>query len=352
MTLKINDRIRNRTVKYFSRFALDIRYDSVASVFSFDFFFDPDSQEHVDLACLGHYHLATLEHNDELLLTGFILSATFESTSGRNPVKCSGYSLPGVLEDCNIPPSLYPLQSDGLTLKEITDKLLRPFKIRRRVDPAVAARMNTPYKTTTARESQTIKAYLSELASQKQIIMSHTPAGELLFTEANTDKPPILHFTGGIPSIAMNLTFNGQPMHSHITVLKQADIDGGNSGEATVKNPYVPYVYRPKVIVQSSGTDIDTIRVAKAALAEELKHIKLVIKTDRWEIDGSIIKPNNTILVENKEVYSFNPVKWFIESVRLEGNKDKTVATLTCVLPEVYNGRTPKYIFKHINTHG
>lgn len=352
MILKINDRIRNRKVDFFTKFAIEFKYDSIASLFSFDFFFNPENQEHVDLACIGHYHLATLEYNDELLLSGFILNEKFTDKSQKQLTRFSGYSYPGVLEDCQIPVSLYPLQSDGLTLKEIAQKLLKPFNLKMVIDASVSSRMEEVYKTTTAKESQSIATYLTELSSNKKIIVSHTSKGELLFTEANTKSNPILNFDGGIPFDEMSLDFNGQEMHSDITVVKQADIDGGNAGQFTIKNPYVPYVFRPRVIVQSSGTDIDTELVAKTALAEELKNLRLTIKMDRWLVDGKVIKPNNTILVKNPDIYLFKSTKWFIESVKLEGDKEKTVATLSCVLPEVYNGQPPKYIFEGVNTHG
>lgn len=352
MILKINDRIRNRKIDFFSKFSIELRYDAIASLFSFSFYFDPDNQNHKDLACIGHYHNCSLEHNGELLLTGTILNEAFANTNKRELTKFSGYSLPGVLEDCQIPPSLYPLQSDGLSLKQIASKLLSPFKIGMEVDPSVATKMDSAYEVTTASEGQSIKAYLTELATQKSITISHTGEGKLLFTEIKTNRAPILNFDGGIPFTFMGLTFSGQYMHSEITVMKEADIDGGNAGESTISNPYVPYVYRPKVIKQSSGDSIDTELVAKTALAEELKNLKLVIKTDRWEIDGKVIKPNNLITVVNPEIFLFNTSTWFIEKVRLEGDNKKTEATLTCVLPEVYSGQTPKYIFKNINTHG
>lgn len=353
MILKINDRIRNRKVEYFNNFNINLKYDSIASAFSFGFYFDPANKELKDLACIGHFHTCTLEHNDELLLTGYLLSEAFTGASTRQLVQFSGYSLPGVLEDCEIPPSLYPLQSDGLSLREIAQKLIVPFGLKMSIDPAVSSRMNSVYQKTTAKETQTIKSFLTELAIQKNIIVTHTSKGELLFTEAKAKQKPILNFGSedGIPFTNMSLSFNGQAMHSHITVMKQADSDGGNAGESTIENPYVPFVYRPKVLVQSSGDDNDTGKAAKSALASELKNLTLKIVTDRWEIDGKIIKPNNIISVQNPEIYLYEKSNWFIESVNLTGDNVKTTATLTCVLPEVYNGETPKYLFEGINLH-
>lgn len=351
MILKIDDRIRNRQVEFFNNFTLKLSYDSVGSSFGFSFLYNPDNREHVELSVVGHYHIGRIYHNNELLMTGSILSHAFKDDENTNLATFSGYSLSGVLEDVNIPVELYPLQFDRLSLKEIAQKLISKFDFKMEVDQRVQSEMDKIFDVSTADEKQTIKEYLSELASQKNIILSHNEKGNLYFTRANATGTPILNFDGGIPFTEMNLTFNGQKMHSHITVMKQASSDGGNAGQSTIKNPYVPYVYRPKTITQNSGDDIATDTVAKMALAQELKDLKLVIVTDRWEINGSIIKPNNLISVINPKIGIFKKSEWFIESVTLVGDEEKTVATLECVLPEVYNGKTPKYIFEGINLH-
>jgi len=338
-------------VEFFNNFTLQLKYDAIASSFSFSFLYNPDNQEHVELGVIGHYHIGTLIHNGELLMTGSILSTGFKDESIKSLATFSGYSLTGVLEDANIPVELYPLQFDGLTLRQIATRLISKFDFSIVVDPAVASKMNEIYDVSTANEKQSIKQYLSELASQKNIIVSHDENGNLLFTQANTDSDPILNFDGGIPFTSMQLQFNGQQMHSDITVIKQANSRGGNAGQSTVKNPYVPFVFRPRTVVQNSGDDNDTEFTAKMILAQELKNLKLIIVTDRWEIDGKIIKPNNIISVKNPKISLINKTEWFIQSVSLVGNEKKTTATLECVLPEVYNGQTPEYIFKGINLH-
>jgi len=88
-----------------------------------------------------------------------------------------GYSLPGVLGDCEIPPTLYPLQSNSLSLTEIANKLISPFKdnygLEMIVDSAVQSKMSKVFDTSTASESQSIADYLIELASQKDIVITH-----------------------------------------------------------------------------------------------------------------------------------------------------------------------------------
>lgn len=351
MILKINDRIRNTSVDFFNNVELHLTYDGIASSFQFSFYFDPEDQNLIDLACVGHYHLCTIEDKGELILQGYILSESFKSSSKRELASFSGYSLSGVLQDCTIPTSLYPLQNDGLTLAEITRKLIQPFGLQFEVDSSVASLVDSVYDTTTANESQTIASYLSELASQKNVILTHTPSGNLLYTRVKTNLKPILELDNTGSDIGMSLTFNGQAMHSEITVIKQAAADGGNAGQATVSNPFVPYVYRPLVKVQNSGDDNDTELAAKNLLAAELKNLKLVITMNTWYSNGKLLRSNNLVSVRNPEIYIFKKTNFFIESVKLSGTVSSQTSTLTCYLPSVYDGSTPKYIFEKINTH-
>jgi len=341
-------KIKKRKFDFFNSFQLNLKYDSVASTFTFNGYFNPENKDHRDLLHIGHFHPITVEHNDELLVSGILLSEVLKDSSVKELTALGGYSFPGVLEDCQIPTSIYPLQSDGLSLREIAQKIIKPFKIEMIIDSVVSKEMEEIYDTSTANESQSIKAYLSELASQKNIILSHTPEGKLLFTQANTKKTPIIDFNipggGSIPGTSFSLNFNGQPMHSQITVLKQAG--SGNAGQSTVTNPFVPFTFRPSILVQNSGDDNDTRKAAKNALAKELQNIKLKITTDRWEVDEKIIKPNNIISMINPNIFLFKKTNWFIESINFTGNEKKTTAVLNCVLPEVYNGKRPTNIFE------
>lgn len=353
MNLYINDRLRTRNVKFFNKTSLDLRYDSVASAFSLDLYFNPDNNELKELACIGHYHIARIEHNGETLLTGYILSEAFNDSPTTQLASIGGYSKSGVIEDCQIPPSLYPLQSDGLTLKQIAQKLISKFDFKMVVDSSVDGLMNEVIDETTANDSQTIKSYLTQLCAQKNIIISHTPEGNLLFTRAKTKQKPIVYFQKGEPGYtSMSLSFNGQAMHSEITVIKDAGEDEeDNAGQSTITNPFVPYVYRPKVIVQSSGNDIDTDKAARNALSDELQNLVLTIVVPNWTLNGKVIRPNSIVSVLNPDVYIFNKVDFFVRNVVFTGDEKNEVATLHCVLPQCYNNDPVKYIFAGINLH-
>lgn len=338
-------KIQNKRYDFFDRTTVNLRYDSVGSSFTMGVYFNPDNPLHVSLLCPCQFSDVVLLHNDVALLTGTLLNNGQTSGPVRELREISGYSKPGVLEDCEIPVSAYPLQANGLSLADIARKLCQPFGITVDIDPAVSSRANKVYTTTTARESQTVKQYLSELASQRNIIISHTAAGHLYLTEAATRKTPLYNFTDKTPGVTFSLPVTGRDMHSSITVIRQASAEGGNAGQSTVTNPYVS-AYRPKVVRQSSGTDNDTEQAARNMLGAEIKAIKLTITLDRWEVDGQLLLPNNIITVQNEELFLNRPTRFFIESADLYEDSERQTATLTCVLPEVYNNDTPKNIFQ------
>lgn len=358
MELTIYDRFKVRTVKNFTEFSVNLEYDKFGSTFSFTFLFEPFNPEHKELACEGHYHTCKVTHEGEILVKGFALTQTFSHGPAGKLCTITGYSMPGLYEDCNIPPDLYPLQSDGVSLLTIANKLTKHWKdkygIEIEVDPEVADLVNKPFKKSTASDTDTIAEYLRKMATQKKVIISHNDKGYLLFTKAKTKMQPILEFDQTkpmIPGTEFEQSFNGQGIHSHIYVQRQASIGGGNAGYFMIRNPYCPVLYRPKVVSQSSGDDVDTEEVANRELAAELENITLTINTDRWSVNGKIIRPNNTISIIDPYLYLYTKSTWFIRSVNLVGNEKETTATLNCVVPEVVNGEYPKSFFAGINMH-
>jgi hypothetical protein len=371
MELFINDRIINRKIEFFDKFNIEMDYDAIASVFKLEFFFNPDNPAHKEITVPGHYHLCTISHNKQLILTGQILNETFNDYPEPQLMAIGGYSLPGVIEDCEIYPSPapatlrnlsstpdspilsggYPLQSDGLSLEEIARKYLAPFRIKMVIDPSVSADMKLTYDETTAKETQSLKSYLCDLASERNIVITHDQYGRLVFTRPSVTKKPIFHFERGTTaSIGMSLTFNGKAMHSHIKSFQQQDINSDvPATENEIENPFVPFVFRPHVIVQSSGEANSTLNVAKNVRANELRNLKLKIDIPRWEVGHSVIRPGEVISVTNPYIYLYKKSDWFVEHVSLDGDAEKMSGTLLCVPKEAYNGAEPKYPFEGIN---
>lgn len=360
MILKIFDRFKVRRVEFFSNFQLSLSYDSFGSTFSFSFYFDPNNPDHKELACVSHFHDCEIEHNDEIIVTGFALSQGFTWTPTKQLATISGYSKPGFFTDCSIPLESYPIQFNGMSLLNIAKRITKPwnestkYKIGIVVDPLVQNLVNKAYSSVEASNTDTIESVLKKLAQERKVIISHDEKGNMVFTQAKTTLTPILKFDftqGQIPGVDFSHNFNGQQFHSHITVMKQASMDSDNAGQLTVRNPYVPTVYRPKTVTMSTGDEVDINEFALRELSKEWENLTLNIKLDRWEVDGKIIRPNNTIEIQAPELYIYPKSVFFIREVLFVGNAEETTCELKCVIPEVVNGEMAKSIFAGINMH-
>jgi prophage tail gpP-like protein len=195
-------------------------------------------------------------------------------------VALSGYSLGGILEDCNIPLSAYPLESLQRSLKEISEKLLAIFNLRLVIAPNVSQQANAIYKKTVAEPSESIASYISKLASQRNIVLGHNENGDLVFFRPNANAAPKFFFTQN-NTRNMGWSINGQGLHSSVEVLRQpSDDNEGVSLADSALNPLVR-LKRPSVSVLSSGTETDTKFAADNKMASELANMVLSVEVEK-----------------------------------------------------------------------
>lgn len=340
-------KVAGQKVDFFNNVGVQLRHDAVASGFAFSFAFNPDNPVHRKICKPCAYYPVSIEQDGETLLTGTLLNADFIDGAVPGMVELKGYSKTGVLEDSNIPDSVYPLQSDNINLKNITEKILKPFGIKLVVDAAVAADAAKVYKNSTGGDTQSIKSYLSELAAQRNILITHNELGDLVFTRSKAAAQSIFDFKQDTKGVGFRLSVDGRGMHSAITVQRQANKSKLELAvEEKATNPYAAASFRPRVERQSSGDDLNTKQAAQNLVCSELQNIKLSIEVEGWTLGGKIVRPNNVVTVLNPRVYCYRRTDWFVEAVEFMGNEIEQRCVLTCVLPEVYNGRVPKNIFE------
>jgi prophage tail gpP-like protein len=328
---------------------LDLVFDAIASTFSFEAFFDPDDPAHRRLFRPLSYHDVAIYEDKKVILTGTALAGRYASTlTGSSSVPVSGYSKTGVLGDCNIPKNQYPLEVNSKSLIEICTALCEPFGISVEVQSDVKEDAEKLYENSTAEASQAIADYLTDLATQRNIVLSHNAAGNLLLTRPKKDRSSIATYREGMPSTEIALEVNGQGMHSEINVLREATIGSDIEGDGTVKNPMVSKD-RPGTKEQTKGDAGDTGKTAQSVFASELANINLTITSDRWEwYNGRIIsmlRPNEYVTVIAKSCFLSRPSNWFVRAVALSETPEGRTATLSCVIPETFNGEEPKSMF-------
>lgn len=322
----------NKNFEYFSEYTITLSYNTIASTFSFN------ALSSILGMPLVYSFVELYDDNNELLITGYILSSAYKVSASPEQEVYPGYSITGVLEDCSIP---YPFQFDNLSLREITTKLLAPYGLSFVVDPSVNKDMDKVYKISSPSDSASVKDYISAMASQRGIILTHDNKGRLVFTKIDPSKlSPVASFIDGNGGFTeMSLTANGQKMHSSITVVRQASVDNSDAGESTINNPYVTNRHRPLTKILTNGDIFDLKTAARNELSRELMDITLTIETTLF------VKPGNLIEVLAPSLKIRKKTNWFVTQTTIKGTTEGVTYSLQCVLPDVFTTNPVKNIF-------
>lgn len=338
MKVKIN----GQYITFFDEVIYSLTLDSVASAFSFVGRYNAANPLHRKIfKPLSYAQVEIFNDQDKLLLTGTIINHSKESKQTPDLWRLSGYSKAGVLEDSNIPYSQYPLESNRRSLADISNRLINPFGLSLVIDPSVSRQVNTIFENTVAEPSESIKDYLAKLAAQRNVVLSHTEKGDLLYFRPDTKSTPKFRFNKE-NTLNINLGVQGQGLHSEITVLRQPGEDSENlSPVDTVKNTIINS-FRPAVKTLSSGTETDTKDAANNQMASELKNITISISIDRV-LD---LLPGDIVEVQNDEIFLSEYTRLMVNNVTLKETTAESNMTLNLLLPESFTGEVPKDIFK------
>lgn len=339
MRVKIDGKFFN----FFSSISIDYKLDSVASAFSFAARFDPHNALHRDIfKPLAFRKVEIFTNDNQLLLTGYTVVTDLVSSSVRSLQNLSGYSKPGILEDCSIPYSSYPLEKLNVSLNDVAQNVLSEFDLAYTVDPSVATDMNLQYSKTVAQPAETIKSFIAKLAAQRNIILGHTAKGDLLFFRPDVKAKPKRFYTDK-NTLSMKLAVNGQGLHSKISVIRQPSKDNTSLAPVdTVENPLI-LLNRSLVKVLSSGSASETKKAADNVLSSELKNIPITITLEHIDVD---LKCGDIVEVQNPEIYLYSRAKLLISSIAIKESQVGESMELKLVMPETFTGEVPKNIFE------
>ena len=333
MILEVN----NKTFRFFKSFTIEKKFATLASTFQcsaknelFDYF-------------LEFPNCRVLDNAGNLIMTCKIVAPTITFDAKPNQIDYAGFTLPGVLEDCSIAKSSYPLQFDNLSLEQITKKIIQPFALTLSLQNGAAKDAKKKFEKSTVDPNTKIKQYLSELAAQRNIYITHNEFGDLVFTRINANTMiPRKSFEEGKPGLLnASISIQSQYLHSDITVLRQATNRNPDSSEYTMKNPYVTE-FRPVTHIASAGDIFDVKTAARNALSDELSKIKIILSVTDY------VEPGELIQLKSSTIHLNRFAQLFVDEVKYTEEDGKTdYYTLTCILPDVYsNDPVTKNIFK------
>lgn len=274
------------------------------------------------------------------LFTGTLVGVMPDLSNDQKTIGVSGYSRPGVLNDCTAPASAYPIEFNGLTLKAIAAALCEPFGLAVEFDGPVGS----AFERAAVEPGGNVLSFLSDLARQRGLVVSSTPAGALLFQQSVTPGAPVAVLRqGASPVLGVTPSFSPQQYYSHITGLEAVRV-GTQGSQYTVRNPHLAGVVRPMTFSAPDveGGDItDAVRAKTGRMFGNMAAYSVPVSTWR-DPQGALWQPNTTVVLEAPGAMVYSAYEFVVRSVQFRRDGGSESAELDLVLPGSFSGETPE----------
>lgn len=274
------------------------------------------------------------------LFTGTMIGVNPVIENAQKIISVSGYSLPGVLNDCTSPASSFPLEFDKQGLRDISTALAAPFGI----SVEFEADQGAIFERVANEPGKKVLSFLTELAKQRNLIISSSSRGKLIFLQSTEAGRPVARLQQGIaPVRSVAPFFNPQEYYSHITGMEPVVV-GLEGSQFTVKNPRLLGVTRPLTFKAPDTLNADVKGAVEAKAGRMFGNmVSYSITVISWrDPSGNLWEPNTTIKLLAPDAMIYTEYEFIIRSVEFNRDRATETATLNLVIPGSFSGKIPE----------
>lgn len=278
------------------------------------------------------------------LFRGTLVNVAPSVGGNGSSVRLSGYSLPGVLGDCTMPASAFPLQFRNVNIVDIASKLLEPFGLSVKREGDVGG----PFRRVKMKRDRRVMAFLTNLAKQRQLLLRSNADGELVIAEPPAVSNPVASLRQGeSPLKSVTPEFRSQSYYSHVTGIRSTR-RGLNGTQHTVPNARAVEagIIRPLILSMRDTSRGELPRAAQAAAGRMLAgSIVYSATVATWrDPTGAVWTPGDTVELTAPSVFVPEPFKFQIRAARLIRTVEGTTAELSLILPGAFGGEPPSVL--------
>jgi len=288
------------------------------------------------------YKKVTVEVGTEILFTGTQIAITPDLSPGNSTVALGCYSLPGVLNDCTPSASSFPLEYLNQNLKDIAQNICKPFglSVVFKDDPGNA------FDKVACKGSDRALSFLVELAKQRNLIISSTQDGKLLFQKSIDDAVPVVSLRqGNSPFVSAKPSFNPQQFYSNITGLEPVKI-GSEGSQYTLQNYRLAGMTRPYTYT-ARDSDFNSLKTAVDSKYGRMHGgaVAYNVELATWrDKDGNLFEPNTMVKLFSPDAMIYTDYKFLIRKVQFKRSSGVESCVLDLVLPGSFSGNIPKVL--------
>jgi len=281
----------------------------------------------------------------ELVLKGIIVSIQPNLTSESATITVTGYSLPGVLNDCNMPyksdaASGGRLEFLNVNLLDIAKALSKPFGLSVNASVDVGA----VFPAVKIKPTQKVYAFLADLAKKRNLILSNNINGELIFLQSGKTGNPVANLEVGKGVVTdISADFNEQQYYSHLTGITFVDTDIPG-GQYTEKNPFLLNRVRP-ITFTAKDTNTANIKTTVNAKTGRMfaNMLTYSISVASWiDKNRKLWEPNTTISLLAPQVFVYNKYDFIVRSVEFTKDANSETAIIELIPPGGFSGKIPE----------
>jgi prophage tail gpP-like protein len=278
------------------------------------------------------------------LFKGTLVDVQPHITSEAKELHVTGYAKPMVFADCDLP-AAFASQSEfkGLDLRAIFETVAKPFGI----DVEFQTDPGTPFPKVKIETNKKVQDFFTELAKQRNIVLSNTDDGKLLCWRANPTGSPVCDFTQGVsPLVEVEATFEPREYFSEITGFgkKTRKLP---SARYTGKNPWLSDTLRPHTFKLDNTERADVPDAVNAKLGRMFANMAVyrVSNIPTWrDPKGKLWRPNTTVTLLAPDAMCYRRTELLVKRVELHQDKDSETAALDLVLPGAFSGAIPEFL--------
>jgi len=279
---------------------------------------------------------------DTLLFKGCLLTPDPELTSNTGEITLQGYPHCGILNDCTVPPTRYPLKVMGINMRGIADAACEPYNIPVVIDGDIGP----DFTEVSIEPNERIMGFLSKLAKQRNLLFTNTKKGELLFFTARQERSFETFTEGSKPIISLKAKFSAQRFFSHVTGFCKTGEDYP-SKSYTLENKYLidKGIMRHHSIMVDDAETLDELQKGVEAYAGRMfadcVSYELVCDTHH-NANGSRFRKGMTVCVHAPNAMITRETNFIARSVKFTRTTDGKQTTLDLVLPGSFTGTLPE----------
>lgn len=331
--------IDGKRFRFWSTVSITRAIDSVPTV-EFSAPFESERAEFRETFKPFSFKPVTINVGGARLFTGTLIGVDPSLTTKAATVSATCYSTAGVMGDCTAPASAYPIEWDNANLRTIAVSLTSLFGI----SAIFEAEAGAVFERVGLSPGEKITPWLAGLAAQRDLVISATPNGDMLFTKAVTSGKPVANLTQGVsPCVGVLPSFNPQQYYSSISGVTPMLV-GLEGPQHTEKNSRLTGAVRPFTFTSTDTASADIATAVRGKMGRMFGGaVSYDVPVNTWrDPSGELWAPNTLITLVAPNAMIYEKFTFLVRSVILQKSAGNESAILNVTLPGAFAGSVPE----------